>query len=293
MRILLNGCTGRMGRALFAIIASRDDCALVAALEAPGTSAIGADIGQLLRAEPSGIIISDDPLTALAACKPDAIIDFSTPAASVVLARLAAQARIIDVIGTTGLDEDAQAEIDAAARHAIIIQDSNMSFGIALMSYAVGQLARGLTDWDVEILDIHHRNKVDVPSGTTQKLHAVIAQARGDGVALKSRKSGIIGARPSGDVFFASLRGGSVIGDHEIMFLNDHEQIRITHRAENRDVFAYGAVRAASLAHVIQLPPGRYKMADMIAQMHNAPPSSDVENKRNKSDSKNKSGAKK
>ena len=253
-----------MGRAVFAMVMERDELVLAGGLEATNTPHIGADLGTILDSQEIGAMIYDDPLAAIAACKPDAIIDFSTPAASVELATLAAQARIIDVIGTSGFDDAQQAEINAASRHATIIQDGNMSYGIAVLTELVRKLAILVDGWDVEIIDLHHRDKVDVPSGTVQKIHAAIAQARGDDSPLRARGEGIIGARPMGDIFFASLRGGGVVGEHEIMFLHDDEQIRITHRAENRDIFASGALRAALIAHQNKVGCGMFTMLDMV-----------------------------
>ena len=252
-----------MGQALTQLILADARVELVGGLEAEGSDALGQDVAVLAGLAPCGITASDDALTLLS--QADAVIDFTVPSATVELAALAAQARIVHIIGTTGFTPDDEEKIAAAARHARIVKSGNMSLGVNLLAGLVAQAAQALgTDWDIEILDMHHRQKVDAPSGTALLLAEAAAGARD--VALDdvkdSGRDGITGARQAGNIGIAALRGGSVVGDHEVIFAGENEQIRLSHRAEQRDIFARGALEAALWAH--DKPQGLYAMRHVL-----------------------------
>jgi len=252
-----------MGQALTQLTLADARVELVGGLEAEGSDALGQDVAVLAGLAPCGITASDDALTLLS--QADAVIDFTVPSATVELAALAAQARIVHIIGTTGLTPDDEEKIAAAARHARIVKSGNMSLGVNLLAGLVAQAAQALgTDWDIEILDMHHRQKVDAPSGTALLLAEAAAGARD--VALDdvkdSGRDGITGARQAGNIGIAALRGGSVVGDHEVIFAGENEQIRLSHRAEQRDIFARGALEAALWAH--DKPQGLYAMRHVL-----------------------------
>ena len=252
-----------MGQALTQLILADARVELVGGLEAEGSDALGQDVAVLAGLAPCGITASDDALTLLS--QADAVIDFTVPSATVELAALAAQARIVHIIGTTGITPDDEEKIVAAARHARIVKSGNMSLGVNLLAGLVAQAAQALgTDWDIEILDMHHRQKVDAPSGTALLLAEAAAGARD--VALDdvkdSGRDGITGARQAGNIGIAALRGGSVVGDHEVIFAGENEQIRLSHRAEQRDIFARGALEAALWAH--DKPQGLYAMRHVL-----------------------------
>jgi 4-hydroxy-tetrahydrodipicolinate reductase len=251
-----------MGRALTRLIAETGDFALSGALERKTHPDLGKDAGILAGLEPSGVLIGDDPLPVLA--KADALLDFTTPATSVELAGLAAQARIVHVLGTTGLGKDDETKIRAAARHAVIVKSGNMSMGINLLAALVKRAAKALPGFDVEIVEMHHRAKVDAPSGTALLLGAAAAEARGISLEENSvrGRDGHTGPRPDGAIGFASLRGGSVIGDHDVIFAGPSERIVLGHVAEDRNVFARGAIAAARWGQGKK--PGLYAMADVL-----------------------------
>jgi 4-hydroxy-tetrahydrodipicolinate reductase len=211
----------------------------------------------------SALAISDDPLTAFAAA--DGVLDFTAPAASLGFAELAAQARIVHVIGTTGWADGEEEPLLAAARHARIVKSGNMSLGVNLLAALVRKAATALdADFDIEVLEMHHKHKVDAPSGTALLLGEAAAAGRGIGLddhAVRTR-DGITGARTPGDIGFATLRGGSVIGEHSVVFAGEGERIELTHKAEDRQLFARGAVKAALWG--FDQKPGFYSMADVL-----------------------------
>ena len=263
MRLVVMGAAGRMGRMLVRTIGDMSGVVVAAALERPGSDALGKDAGVVAGVAPAGVPISDDPLQAVVDA--DGILDFTRPAASVELAALAAQARIVHVIGTTGFSEADLNKIDAAARHAVIVRSGNMSLGVNLLAGLVQRAASALgPDWDIEILEMHHKMKVDAPSGTALLLGE--AAARGRKIALSERsvrsRDGHTGARREGDIGFATLRGGSVVGDHSVIFAGTSERLEFTHRAEDRAIFARGAIRAALWGRGKK--PGHYSMADVL-----------------------------
>jgi 4-hydroxy-tetrahydrodipicolinate reductase len=263
MRLVVMGAAGRMGRMLVRTIGEMPGVAVAAALERAGSDALGKDAGVVAGLPPVGVPITDDPLQAVV--NADGIVDFTAPAASVELAALAAQARIVHVIGTTGLSPSDLKKIDAAARHAVIVRSGNMSLGVNLLAALVERAAASLgPDWDLEILEMHHKMKVDAPSGTALLLGESAARGRNIALAERSVRSrdGHTGARREGDIGFATLRGGSVVGDHSVIFAGTSERLELTHRAEDRAIFARGAIRAALWGR--DKKPGHYSMADVL-----------------------------
>jgi len=263
MRLVVVGAGGRMGRALVKAIGETEGCVLSAAIERPQSPDLGRDAGQLAGIAPLGVSLTDDPLTAFA--KADGVLDFTSPGATVHFAELAAQARIVHVIGTTGCGPADDARLAAAARHAVLVKSGNMSLGVNLLAQLVREAARALgPEYDVEILEMHHRMKVDAPSGTALLLGKAAAEGRRIDLgqhAVRVR-DGHTGARRIGDIGFATLRGGSVVGDHTVVLAGPYERIELTHRAEDRSIFARGAVKAALWG--MGRKPGLYSMADVL-----------------------------
>jgi 4-hydroxy-tetrahydrodipicolinate reductase len=262
MRLIVVGASGRMGRALVRAIAEAEGLALAGALERPGSPELGRDAHALAGLEPQGVLVTDDALSLVAAA--DGLLDFTTPDASVVLSELAAQARIVHVIGTTGFTDAHLERLDAAARHAVLVRSGNMSLGVNLLAALVRQAAKALGEWDVEIVEMHHRHKVDAPSGTALMLGAAAAAGRGVDLAANAvrARDGVIGPRPEGAIGFATLRGGSVVGEHTVVLAGPGERIELSHRAEDRAIFARGAVKAALWGWGRQ--PGHYAMVDVL-----------------------------
>jgi 4-hydroxy-tetrahydrodipicolinate reductase len=263
IRLIVSGAAGRMGRMVVRAIDEAQDARLVGALEREDSPWIGHDPGALAGCGASGLAIVADPLPLF--LEADAIIDFSSPAASVEIAGLAAQARIAHVIGTTGLAEPDLDRIEAAARHAPIVRSGNMSLGVNLLAALARRAAAALgDDFDIEIVEMHHRMKVDAPSGTALLLGE--AAAAGRGVSLKTHslgaREGVTGPRRRGGIGFASLRGGTVVGDHSVVFAGEGERIVLSHLAEDRALFARGALKAARWAQGRK--PGLYSMADVL-----------------------------
>jgi 4-hydroxy-tetrahydrodipicolinate reductase len=263
MRLVVTGAAGRMGRMLIKAIEETPGVTLAGAIERAGSLALGEDAGLLAGIGATGVKISDDPLAALLVA--EGVIDFSAPAASVEIAALAAQARIAHVVGTTGLSEDDLVSLAAAARHAPIVRSGNMSLGVNLLAKLVREAARALgPEFDIEIVETHHRMKVDAPSGTALLLGEAAAEGRAVNLSDHSERGrdGVTGARKPGAIGFASLRGGTVIGDHSVLFAGNGERIVLSHHAEDRALFARGAVKAALWARGRK--PGLYSMADVL-----------------------------
>ena len=254
-----------MGRVLTPLVLAANDLQLVGGLDA---NQLGRDLGECADAAPCGLVVRDDAAQLITETKAEAIIDFATPSASLALAKLAAQARLVHIIGTTGFSPQDETALAAAARHAVIIQSGNMSLGVNLMAGLVQQAARALgDDWDIEILEMHHRHKIDAPSGTALLLGAAASQGRehkgrehNAPQAGELRQAGQL--RQAGEIGFAALRGGSVVGDHAVIFATENEQIRISHRAEQRDIFARGAMQAARWGR--GQPAGLYTMQHVL-----------------------------
>ncbi len=263
LRIGISGCGGRMGRMLVAEVAATPNCRLAGGIDAPGSRELGKDIGELAGIGAIGLAAGSD-MTALFG-QADVVIDFSTPAASVAHAQIAAATKKALVVGTTGLDEKGGEALRQAAKSAPILWAPNMSLGVNLMLGLVAQMARGLGDeYDIEILEMHHRHKVDAPSGTALALGKAAAEGRGIDLAAHSQRvrDGITGPRKQGDIGFATLRGGDNAGEHRVIFAAEGEQLEIAHRATSRRIFARGAVKAAQF--LAGKPPGLYGMKDVL-----------------------------
>lgn len=261
--IAIMGAEGRMGRELVRAVTASKGCYVAGATERPGASAVGSDVGALAGLDPIGVAISDDAAAVIA--KADAILDFTAPVATLAFAELAAKSGIVHVIGTTGFSPAEEDKLREAASRARIVKAGNMSLGVNLLSAVVKRVAAALdADFDIEIVEMHHRHKVDAPSGTA----LMLAQAAADGrdVALDQAavrvRDGHTGARPSGAIGMQSLRGGSVVGDHTVIFAGEGERIEFTHRAQDRSIFSHGAVKAALWGR--DKAPGLYSMIDVL-----------------------------
>jgi 4-hydroxy-tetrahydrodipicolinate reductase len=261
--IVVTGASGRMGQTLIRTVLDSGKARLVGALERPGHEWIGRDVGEAMGGAPLGLRVSDDPLEAFA--RAQAVLDFTVPAATVEFAALAAQARAVHVIGTTGFSEDDLKKIAAAARHAVIVRAGNMSVGVNLLVKLVRMVAGTLgEEFDIEIVEAHHNRKVDAPSGTALMLGQAAADGRGvklEEVSDRGR-DGITGARRRGDIGFSSIRGGDIVGEHDVMFLGEGERIVLRHVATDRRLFANGALRAALWG--LSRKPGEYDMLDVL-----------------------------
>ena len=263
MKIAVLGAAGRMGQALTRVLAETPGCTIAGGLEAKGSPAIGRDIGELSGLDPLGVPVTDDPLSLFAHA--DGVLDFTSPASTVEFAALSAQSRIVHVIGTTGLSEADEAKLEAAARHATIVKAGNMSMGVNLLAALTAQVARALgPEFDIEILEMHHRHKRDAPSGTSLMLGRAAAEARDVSLAERGvrTRDGDVGPRREGDIGFAALRGGDVVGEHRVIFAGPGERIELAHVATDRGIFARGAVRAALWAQ--GRAPGLYSMRDVL-----------------------------
>ncbi len=263
MKIGIVGCAGRMGRMLIAEVLRTKGAALGGGTEPAKSPALGADLGVMIGQKAAGVKVTGDAAALFAAC--DAVIDFTTPAATAKHIALAAKHGTALVIGTTGLPPAAKRAIATGAKKTVIIQAPNMSTGVNVLLAFTEKLASALKDdYDIEIVEMHHRHKVDAPSGTALGLGEAAAKGRGVALEKVARKSrdGQVGARPRGEIGFATLRGGDVVGDHTVIFAADGERIEITHKASSREVFARGAVRAAVWAK--KKKKGLYSMRDVL-----------------------------
>jgi 4-hydroxy-tetrahydrodipicolinate reductase len=264
MKLVVVGAAGRMGQTLIRLIHQTPGVQLHAAVEREGSSFIGHDAGEISGLGNIGVAVTSDALAAFV--QAEGVIDFTSPAGSVGFAGLAAQARIVHVIGTTGCTADDEAKFEAAARHARIVKSGNMSLGVNLLSVLTQQAAKALEakNWDIEILEMHHKHKVDAPSGTALLLGEAAAKGRGVDLADTSVRvrDGHTGARESGTIGFATLRGGSVIGDHSVIIAGEGEQVTLSHHAADRTIFGRGAIAAAVWAY--QQKPGLYSMLDVL-----------------------------
>jgi 4-hydroxy-tetrahydrodipicolinate reductase len=258
IRVVIAGAGGRMGQSLVRAVAASTDFKLTGALVRKGHPDLGTDAGTLSGLKPLGVALGDDPLPVIADAQ--AIIDFTIPDYTVELAALAAQARIVDVIGTTGLSPTDNEKIHAAARHAVVVQSSNMSLGVNLLAALAKQAAKALPGFDIEIVEMHHRAKVDAPSGTALTLGRAAAEGRG--IAFEPPSADRSGKRKDQEIGFASLRGGTVIGEHDVVLAGEQERIILRHVAEDRSIFANGALAAAKWGQGKK--PGLYAMADVL-----------------------------
>ncbi len=259
------GAKGKMGQTLIQEVLKHADLQLKAATENPNKAeSIGLDVGTMLGLPPVDIYISADAQAMFEIC--DVVIDFSHPSLIKPHCRLAEKYHTKLVIGTTGLGALDHDIIDAAAKHTAIVQAGNMSLGVNILLGLTQKLSKVLPadHWDIEILEMHHRHKIDAPSGTALMLGEVAAQGR-DAMLNDHQvmhREGQTGARKDGDIGFATLRGGSVVGDHSVIFAGEQEIIELTHKAQGREIFAKGAITAARW--VYDQPNGRYSMLNVL-----------------------------
>lgn len=263
MRLIVAGAGGRMGRTLVKAIAEIKGLKLSGALEDARSPLLGWDAGTLAGLGECGVKLTGDPAALMAGA--DAIVDFTIPAATLELADAAAKAGKVHVIGTTGLTAAEEERIQKAAKRATIVKSGNMSLGVNLLAALTKRVARTLdASFDIEILEMHHNQKIDAPSGTALLLGRAAADGRGVDLAKRSVRSrdGHTGARKPGDIGFAALRGGTVVGEHTVMFAGPAERIELVHKAEDRMIFARGALHAALWAR--DQKPGLYSMMDVL-----------------------------
>lgn len=264
MKLIVAGASGRMGLSLIKAIHQSEGVSVVAALERDGASSIGQDAGELAGLGKIGVLVTTDAKAAMAHA--DGIIDFTVPAATVQLAKLSAEAGIVHVIGTTGCSTQDEAALQHAAEKAVIVKSGNMSLGVNLLSILVEQAAKALdgSTFDIEIVEMHHKHKIDAPSGTALMLGEAAATGRDIDLASNSVRSrdGHTGPREAGTIGFSTLRGGSVVGDHSVVFAGEGERIELSHIAQDRMNFAFGAVKAALWAN--DKKPGYYSMRDVL-----------------------------
>lgn len=261
--IVVTGASGRMGQTLVRMVSASDRMRLVGCVERAGHPWAGQDIGLAMGGVALGVRVTDDPLEAFADAQ--AVIDFTTPQATVEFAALAAQARAVHVIGTTGLEQEHLEKLEPAARHAVQVRAGNMSLGVNLLVRLTQKVAEALdADWDIEVVEAHHRMKVDAPSGTALMLGRAAAEGRGVSLdqARVSGRDGITGPRERGTIGFSSIRGGDIVGEHDVIFAADGERIVLRHIATDRALFARGAMRAAIWGQGQK--PGQYDMMDVL-----------------------------
>ena len=259
----ITGVSGRMGQMLVKTVDETPGLEVCGVTERPGNDWVGQDLGACMGGAARGLLVGDDPVELFA--KARAVIDFTAPAATVDHAALAAQARAVHVIGTTGFADTDLDKVAAAARHATIVRAGNMSLGVNLLTVLTEQVAKALgPEFDIEIAEMHHRHKVDAPSGTALMLGE--AAALGRDVALSDSadrgRDGQTGARKPGDIGFVALRGGDVAGEHDVIFAAAGERIVLRHIATDRAIFARGAVQAVRWA--LDQSPGEYTMRDVL-----------------------------
>lgn len=263
MTIAVLGCSGRMGRMLVSAVDEAEGAALVGVTEREGADWAGRDLGEAMGGAARGLIVETDPLPVFA--RAEAVIDFTVPAAVLGHAELAAQARAVHVIGVTGMSAEQIAALEPASRHAVIVRAGNMSLGVNLLTALARKVAGALDpDYDIEIVEAHHAAKVDAPSGTALMLGEAAAEGRGvrlDAVADRGR-DGETGARARGHIGFSSIRGGDIVGEHDVIFAGQGERIVLRHVATDRMLFARGAVKAALWGR--GRGPGAYDMMDVL-----------------------------
>jgi 4-hydroxy-tetrahydrodipicolinate reductase len=257
MRLAVVGASGRMGRAVVRL-ARLDGLEIVCAV---GTTEIGSDVGELAGTGALGTCVVDG-LAAIGQARADVVVDFSAPGATLALAPIAAAAGSALVSGTTGLGEDAREALDQAANRVAVLWEPNMSIGVHVLTELVARAASALSDWDIEVVETHHRAKVDAPSGTALRLAETAQRARAGGTRLVHGREGRARVRDAAEIGMHALRGGDVIGEHAVHLLGGGERLELVHRATSRDVFAHGAVRAARW--IAGRPAGRYALRDVL-----------------------------
>ena len=261
--IVVTGVSGRMGQMLVRTIAASDKARLVGAIEREGHEWLGKDVGEALGLGALGVAVESDPLESFA--RAHAVIDFTAPKATLGFAKLAAQARIVHVIGTTGMSDEEIAMLEPASRHAVIVRAGNMSLGVNLLTQLTRKVAEALDeDYDIEVIEAHHNQKVDAPSGTALMLGEAAAEGRG--VSLREvadrGRDGMTGKREKGHIGFTAIRGGDIVGEHDVMFAAPGERIILRHIATDRSIYARGALRAALWGQ--DRKPGQYDMIDVL-----------------------------
>lgn len=261
--IVVTGASGRMGRMLIETVRQSESARIAGAIERPGHDWIGRDLGSCLGGTDMGVIVSDDPATAFKGAQ--AVLDFTAPSATVAFAQAAAKTGAAHIIGTTGFAPEDLTAIAEAAKDTVIVRAGNMSLGVNLLTVLVKQVAAALdADFDIEVVEAHHNRKVDAPSGTALMLGQAAADGRGvdlDTVSDRGR-DGITGARKRGDIGFSAIRGGGIVGEHDVIFAGPGERITLRHVADDRSLFAKGALKAALWAQ--SQTPGEYAMTDVL-----------------------------
>jgi 4-hydroxy-tetrahydrodipicolinate reductase len=261
--IVITGASGRMGQMLIKTVLESDKAQLVGAVERAGHDWVGRDVGEMMGGQPVGVTVTDDALEAFS--KAQAVIDFTAPKATLEFAALAAQARCVHVIGTTGMTDEEIAALEPASRLAVSVRAGNMSLGVNLLVQLTKKVAAALDeDFDIEVIEAHHHHKVDAPSGTALMLGEAAAEGRG--VSLKDvadrGRDGITGARKKGDIGFTAIRGGDIVGEHDVLFAAAGERIVLRHMATDRAIFARGALKAALWGQ--DKNPGEYDRVDVL-----------------------------
>ncbi len=263
VRVAIHGVGGRMGRAIVDVLEDDETIGVTGALEHEGSALIGADLGAILRGEPNGVVITHDLAAGLESA--DVVIDFTRPEPTAKLLAACAERGVPAVVGTTGLDDAARAALDDAAKKVPVVFAPNMSVGVNLLFHLASRAAALLgPEFDAEIVEMHHKRKVDAPSGTAVRLAEVVAEAKGldPEEEIVHGRSGHVGMRPEREIGVMTLRGGDVVGEHTLFLVGAGERIELTHRATDRAIFARGAVRAAKW--IVGRPAGRYDMADVL-----------------------------
>ena len=263
MKIGIVGAAGRMGRMLIAEVLGVEGCQLAGGTEPPGSGVLGQDLGLLIGAVEHGLSIGDDTGALFKAS--DAVVDFTHPDATAAHAALSGETGVALIVGTTGFEAQHMEALGRAAAKAAVVQAANMSGGVNLLLGLTAQVASALgDDYDIEIAEMHHRHKVDAPSGTALALGAAAAKGRGVNLeAVSDRgRDGEAGPRIAGDIGFSVIRGGDVAGDHTVIFAGHGERVELTHKAGSREIFARGAIRAALWTE--GQAPGLYSMRDVL-----------------------------
>ena len=261
--IVITGASGRMGRMLIKTVTDSDQARLVGAVEQKGHDWIGQDVGEAMGGQALGVKVTDDPLEAFSQAQ--IVIDFTAPDATLEFAALAAQARCVHVIGTTGMTDEQIAALESASRHAVIVRAGNMSLGVNLLVQLTKKVAAVLDeDFDIEVIEGHHHHKVDAPSGTALMLGEAAAEGRGVKLAdvADRGRDGITGVRKRGDIGFHAIRGGDIVGEHDVLFATPGERIVLRHLASDRAIYARGALKAALWG--LGKTSGQYDMVDVL-----------------------------
>ncbi|MFD2739725.1 4-hydroxy-tetrahydrodipicolinate reductase [Sulfitobacter aestuarii] len=261
--IAITGASGRMGQMLIRQVSESDRLHLSGAIDQPGHPWVGQDVGTAMGGSALGVIVSDAARETIAGA--DAVIDFTAPEATLHFAEIAAETGVVHVIGTTGMSDDQIAALGSAAQKTAIIRAGNMSLGVNLLTQLTRRVAAALDeDFDIEIIEAHHNQKVDAPSGTALMLGEAAAEGRGVSLSQVADRGrdGITGARRRGDIGFTAIRGGDIVGEHDVLFAAAGERIVLRHLASDRAVFARGALKAALWGQ--GKAPGEYDMIDVL-----------------------------